>query len=77
MAAYDLTQKIIQYFDRHLILPLLEFLTDREVYNETDMLKAKLKLLSTTKMIDYMQEIYENLAKKIYQSKNSSSRLTI
>lgn len=28
------------------------------------MLKAKLKLLSTTKMIDYMQDIYESLSKQ-------------
>ena len=31
MAEYDLTAKIGSYLDRHLVFPLLEFLTERKV----------------------------------------------
>ena len=31
MAEYDLTAKLGRYFDRHLVFPLLEFLTERNV----------------------------------------------
>jgi len=32
MAQYDLTNKIGKYMDRHMIFPLLEFLSHHEVY---------------------------------------------
>lgn len=31
MAKYDLTWKVGEYFDRHFILPMIEFLSHREV----------------------------------------------
>ena len=34
MAAYDLTSKISGYLDRHLIFPMLEFLTEYKVLLE-------------------------------------------
>ncbi len=35
MAEYDLTAKLGRYFDRHLVFPLLEFLTERNVIKKT------------------------------------------
>lgn len=32
MAKFDLTSKIGQYLDRHLVFPLLEFLSAKEVW---------------------------------------------
>lgn len=32
MAEYDLTSKVGGYLDRHLIFPLLEFLTEKKVW---------------------------------------------
>ena len=33
MAEYDLTAKVGQYLDRHLVFPLIEFLSGKEVFN--------------------------------------------
>ncbi|XP_038057316.1 eukaryotic translation initiation factor 3 subunit E-A-like isoform X2 [Patiria miniata] len=61
MAEYDLTSKIGQYLDRHLVFPLLEFLSVKEIYHERDMLEGKLNLLSNTKMVDYIMDVYRSL----------------
>nr|AEE61882.1 unknown [Dendroctonus ponderosae] len=61
MAKFDLTSKIGQYLDRHLVFPLLEFLSAKENYDETEVLKAKLDILSKTNMIDYAIDIRKQL----------------
>lgn len=76
MAKWDLTSKMGPYLDRHLVFPLLEFLSAKgvsihvnigqnkpehifllKVYNETEILKAKLDILSKTNMVDYVIDI--------------------
>ena len=57
---YDLTKKLSQYLDRHLIFPLLDFLSAREIWPAGQLTDAKLALLSKTNMIDYYAEIYKN-----------------
>ncbi|CAH1115815.1 unnamed protein product [Psylliodes chrysocephalus] len=61
MAKFDLTPKMGQYLDRHLVFPLLEFLSAKGIYNETELLKAKLDILSKTNMIDYAIDIRKQL----------------
>src|SRR5699024_6042015 len=76
MAQFDLTSRMGQYLDRHLVFPLLEFLSAKEVknlrlcslskielqiYDETELLKAKLDILSKTNMIDYAIDIRKQL----------------
>ncbi|XP_033645304.1 eukaryotic translation initiation factor 3 subunit E-A-like isoform X2 [Asterias rubens] len=61
MAEFDLTTRIGQYLDRHLVFPLLEFLSVKEIYNERDMLDGKLQLLSNTKMVDYIMDVFRGL----------------
>lgn len=60
-AKYDLTQRIAPQLDRHLVFPLLEFLQDRSLYPDEDMLKAKIELLNNTNMVDYAMDIYKTL----------------
>jgi len=50
------------YLDRHLVLPLLEFLDlKKDIYSEDDLLKAKLELLEKTNMVDFAVDIYKKL----------------
>ena len=61
MAEWDLISKIGPYLDRHLVFPLLEFLTVKEYYDETDLLRGKLDLLSNTSMVDFAMDVHKSL----------------
>jgi translation initiation factor 3 subunit E len=61
MATWELTTKLAPYLDRHLVIPLMEFLNVKGIYDETDLLRAKLDLLSNTNMVDYTVEVHKNL----------------
>eukprot|EP00850_Spirogloea_muscicola_P014725 SM000107S14091 [mRNA] locus=s107:357705:360450:- [translate_table: standard] len=62
-AAADLTARISPFLDRHLVFPLLEFLQDRGVYAEDQVLRAKIELLAKTNMVDYAMDIHKMLHK--------------
>eukprot|EP00842_Homolaphlyctis_polyrhiza_P000049 jgi/Hompol1/1044/HPOL_004600-RA len=57
----DLTARLVPFLDRHLVLPLLEFLESVQTYNQKDLLKSKHALLSKTKMVDFSNVIYQEL----------------
>ncbi len=62
---HDLTPKISEYLDRHMIMPLLDFVEKNPdmagVYKSEDIMKAKLDLISNTNMIDYAIDIHTEL----------------
>lgn len=72
MAEHDLTPVLGQYLDPHLLIPSLEFLSEKKIYDETDMLKSKLHLISKTNMIDYAIDIH----KAIYPDQEAPADLT-
>nr|QBH73846.1 eukaryotic translation initiation factor 3 subunit E [Thermobia domestica] len=53
MAEFDLTSRMGQYLDRHLVFPLLEFLSVKKIYDENEFQQWKLEVLSNTNMLDY------------------------
>eukprot|EP01094_Clydonella_sp_ATCC50884_P001548 TRINITY_DN1115_c0_g1_i1.p1 TRINITY_DN1115_c0_g1~~TRINITY_DN1115_c0_g1_i1.p1 ORF type:complete len:430 (-),score=184.80 TRINITY_DN1115_c0_g1_i1:118-1407(-) len=61
MAQYDLTHENGKYLDRHLVLPLLEFLELQEVYPEKELLQGKLDALACTNMVDFQMDTYKKL----------------
>ncbi|KAG0487890.1 hypothetical protein HPP92_006701 [Vanilla planifolia] len=61
MAMHDLTSSIAPHLDRHLVFPLLEFLQERQLYADDEILKAKIDLLSQMNMVDYAMDIHKTL----------------
>lgn len=61
MAAHDLTPTIVRFLDNHLVFPLLEYLSQRELYDAAEIEAAKLKLIEKTNMVDYAVDIYQTL----------------
>lgn len=61
MAQFELSKTLFKYLDKHLCFPLLEFLQDKGLYAEDDILKAKIALLQNTNMVDFAMDIYKEL----------------
>ncbi|KAK8952167.1 hypothetical protein KSP39_PZI004102 [Platanthera zijinensis] len=61
MAEHDLTSRIAPHLDRHLVFPILEFLQERQLYADGEILKVKIDLLSQTNMVDYAMDIHKSL----------------
>jgi translation initiation factor 3 subunit E len=60
-AQYELSSTLAKYLDRHLVFPLLEFLQEKGIYNEDDLLKSKIALLQSTNMVDFAMDIHKSL----------------
>ena len=58
---YDLLPKMIPYFDRHMIYPLLEFLSGQEDESSLRMLKTKFDLLKPTNMTDFVADLWQQI----------------
>merc|ERR1719217_296661 len=58
---YDLTMTNAKYMDRHLLLPLIDFLQNKGMHTKEELGKAKLSLLSKTNMVDCTVEVYKEV----------------
>ena len=61
MAQYDLTAVMAAQMDCHLVFPILEFLQERQLYADGEILQGKICLLSGTNMVDYAMDIHKSL----------------
>merc|ERR1712013_98578 len=72
---YDLTAKVGPYLDRHLVFPLLEFLSSKEIFDEMELLRGRLELLQGTNNTDEVpDEFHERRQHVIYQMKELESK---
>ncbi|KAI9809609.1 MAG: eukaryotic translation initiation factor 3 subunit E [Sarcosagium campestre] len=58
---HDLLPKLITHFDRHLVFPLLEFISSQETEPADDMIKTKYELLKETNMTDYVANLWQDI----------------
>jgi len=58
---YDLLPKLIPHFDRHLIYPLLEFVSGQEAKDYLDTTRSKYELLKPTNMTDYVANLWKEI----------------
>lgn len=58
-AQYDNVPTLAKALDLHLMFPLVQFLEDRQVYAERELMKAKLEMLEATHMVDYMGDVHK------------------
>lgn len=61
MAKFDLTTRNLQFLDRHLTFPLLEFLLSKDIYDKNELLNFILETVNKTNMIDYTTDIRQRL----------------
>lgn len=61
MAQYELSATLFKYLEKHLCFPLLEFLQEKAIYNEDDIMRAKIALLQNTNMVDFAMDIHKEL----------------
>jgi translation initiation factor 3 subunit E len=61
MAEWDITKRLTAHLDRHLIVPILDFLQKRAFVTERELQLARLQVLSKTNMIDYYLEVYQSV----------------
>jgi len=57
---YDLLPKLIPYLDRHLVFPLLEFVSGQDDEN-LEIIRAKYELLKHTNMTDYVANLWQDI----------------
>jgi translation initiation factor 3 subunit E len=61
MAQNELSRVLAKYLDKHLVFILLEFVQEKALYNEDDILKSKIALLQSTNMVDFAMDIHKAL----------------
>ena len=59
MAEWDLSQKIIPYLDRHLVFPLLAYLTETGLFPAEEVQAAQYELARKTNMVDFAVNLFE------------------
>ncbi|KAI9659243.1 MAG: eukaryotic translation initiation factor 3 subunit E [Trizodia sp. TS-e1964] len=61
MKKHDLLPKLIPHLDRHLILPLLEFIGEQDNNPFPDIKRTKYELFKQTNMTDYVAHLWQDI----------------
>uniref|UniRef100_A0A915MSN3 Eukaryotic translation initiation factor 3 subunit E n=1 Tax=Meloidogyne javanica TaxID=6303 RepID=A0A915MSN3_MELJA len=57
---YDLTRRLAPFFDLHLVIPILEFIEPRKIYDEESFKKVHLSVFRKTNMVDNLINDYSD-----------------
>jgi len=60
-SVYDITPKLAPFLDRHMMVPVLDFLKETSIYDDTDIMKAKIDIIAGTCMIDFALDMYKDI----------------
>lgn len=58
---YDLTQRMAPFMDIHLLFPILDFLSEQDIYPHKEILKVQMDLAGKTSMIKYELGFHDEL----------------
>ena len=72
MAEYDLTHRLMPFLDIHLVIPLLEFIEPRKIYDENSLAEMQRQVVLKTNMIDSAIETYpeDNVPNELLQRRD-------
>lgn len=62
-SSHDLTMKSALFLDRHLILPVIDFLASKGLHTKEELAKSKLSILLKTNMLDSAMDVYKEANK--------------
>jgi translation initiation factor 3 subunit E len=76
MAEYDLTHRLMPFLDIHLVIPLLEFIEPRKIYDENSLAEMQRQVVLKTNMIDSAIETYpeDNVPNELLQRRDDVLR---
>ena len=57
----EISARILPHLDRHLALPIVQFLEEHGVYPRQELLQAKYELLRPTNMVHYVESLRKEL----------------
>lgn len=60
-SSFDISNKMIPFFDIHMILPIFDWLEESKMYKEKEIAKARLTLLNNTNMVEYAMDEYKRV----------------
>jgi len=58
---YDVARNIAEFLDIHLMLPILTFMQEKQLYPKEEIINSKIGLLSNTNMVGYLADCYKEL----------------
>jgi len=76
-SCYDLTHKVSPFLDRQMLVPILDFLNDHHIYDEQDIMKAKIEVVRGTCMIDFVIDMYEAISQEVPEDLQNLKETTL
>lgn len=69
----DISHLVLPHLDRHLALPVLNYLEENAVHDKQELLQAKYELLRPTNMVHYVEAIRKELGQGLSLSQSQDA----